>query len=218
MSFDASNVSVGQTAKANQFNRLASAIRDLQGAGVALNFLRIATGGAPVAVAGEATFYFDTTLHRMMVSENGGEYAPLVSDISCKIYNSADLTHTNNGNVQALTFDSESFDEYGMHDPSTNPSRITIPVGYGGRWMFDFTTQFAASATGQRVLSLALNGSILTHPGDDRRPGLSNVYSQSGRMSALLDVVAGDYVEAMAFQDSGGDLLLRANAAFAYRL
>lgn len=54
--------------------------------------------------------------------------------VGCQLYHSAVL-QVNSGALLLQSFDSEVFDTNGFHDPATNNSRVTIPVGYGGRYL-----------------------------------------------------------------------------------
>jgi hypothetical protein len=104
-----------------------------------------------------------------------------------------------------LSFDSENFDTDGFHDNSTNNTRITIPAGKGGKYLFTYLVRFAGNNSGRRDLALQINGTQganlmrVQMPSDS---GLATIYNAS----ALLNLVAGDYVEAVVYQTSGGSL------------
>ena len=70
--------------------------------------------------------------------------------LGCSAYNDGtqsipDITDT------AVTFNSEDWDNAGMHSTSVNTSRFTVPVGFAGRWSFDYGASFVANATGVRT-------------------------------------------------------------------
>jgi hypothetical protein len=101
-----------------------------------------------------------------------------------------------------LTFNSESFDTDGFHSTSTNTSRITIPSGKGGKYLFVATIIFASNSTGRRALKFLKNGADYYEMIED--DASSGEFACSA--SLILNLVATDYVELVASQNSGGNL------------
>ena len=102
---------------------------------------------------------------------------------------------------------SEEYDTDGIHDLVANPSRFTIPAGMGGRWRFNAVIEFAGNSSGQRILGWNKNGTFLGNRYIDCRPTLTTAaYGPILSTSVDLLLAAGDYIEAQAFQDSGGSL------------
>jgi hypothetical protein len=98
-----------------------------------------------------------------------------------------------------VSFDTESFDEGGFFSLS-NPTRLTAPED--GRYLVGYQIEFEANTTGSRHARIRLNGSIyVAYEWFDPQ-------ALSPRMngSVLIEMPAGDYVELVVFQDSGGDL------------
>jgi len=134
---------------------------------------------------------------------NDVSYAPAV-----RVFNNANISITASGVAQALTFNSERFDQAGnaadtMHDTSTNTGRLTCR--YAGVYWVRGNAEFAANATGMRRLGIRLNGA-----GNDYAR-----YSQGNQgagnavpiqVDSLMLLAVNDYVELMATQDSGGAL------------
>ena len=108
------------------------------------------------------------------------------------------------GSNTLLTWNSENVDTDSMHDNSTNPSRLTIPTGFLGRWRFDIGVTFAAAANGTRAAWITVNGAG-TRYGQPEVPG-SSVASAGLYISRELVLAVGDYVEVYCYQDSGGAL------------
>jgi hypothetical protein len=104
--------------------------------------------------------------------------------------------------LTALTFNTELTDVYGMHSTSSNPGRLTCQVA--GNYLIGGCVQFGMHATGRRYLAVRLNGSWTLQ--------LVQVAAVSSAFGVVLSVetfyplAAGDYVELMAYQDSGGSL------------
>lgn len=89
------------------------------------------------------------------------------------------------------------------HDVVTNPSRLTIPAGLGGKYFIWGNVQWAGNVTGIRQLHLRKNGILFI---------ASNVISNGGT-SVLnqitdcdIDLAVGDYVEMIVWQNSGNTL------------
>lgn len=113
------------------------------------------------------------------------------------------------GAFTSLTFDAESVDQGNgsaatQHDTVTNNSRFT--ANWAGWYQVAAACGFAASATGRRGMRLAVNGTAVNG---------SSVMIQASAASTinvtagneLVFLAVGDYVEAQAFQDTGGALL-----------
>lgn len=103
----------------------------------------------------------------------------------------------------ALAFDTETYDVGGCHDPAVNNSRITCPAAGAGLWTFSTGAEIAANAAGRRELSLRINGAL--YIATTRVPPTA---ADATRLAVSTEyrMVAGDYVEAVIFQSSGGNL------------
>lgn len=105
----------------------------------------------------------------------------------------------------ALLFQSEDEDSHAMHDNSTNPSRLTVPVGWDGVWGVSGSVMFATNGTGGRLATLRKNGTGLLGVCTGAAAG-ATVQAGATTGTRLLRLVAGDYIECMGFQSSGGAL------------
>lgn len=128
--------------------------------------------------------------------------------VGCSLYKSTIQTLTNNTNT-AITWDSENFDSDGFHDNATNNTRITIPAGKAGKYLFTGLESFPANATGGRVVFIFKNGSYVGIP--FTLNGVAVEYRIS--WSWMLDLIVGDYVEFYALQVSGGNLNFQGTTA-----
>jgi len=129
------------------------------------------------------------------------------SFVGCALVN--DATQTISHNTQtALVFTSETIDTDGFHSNSTNTSRITIPTGKAGKYLF--TLQINARVMSSLLgASLWKNGSIVTR---------SNMITESAtatfQFSAttqVLDLAVADYIEGFIYQASGSNLTIGVN-------
>lgn len=109
----------------------------------------------------------------------------------------ATATHT------ALAFNAESFDSDALHDNATNNSRLTIPTGKGGKWLFSGGAEFAANATGYRQITLKKNGTTFLTVSNQVA---TSVFDQELLVVDVLSVAAADYMELHAYQTSGANL------------
>lgn len=104
-----------------------------------------------------------------------------------------------------VDLDTEDYDHGNLYDPSgANPTRITI--GEDGTYEVGCSTNWQSNSTGYRFAGVFPNG-LADAIASDRRPGL-NQSEQSP--SNRVELVAGDYVEMIVSQTSGGALNLRA--------
>ena len=118
--------------------------------------------------------------------------------VGCRLTKSADQT-ISNATFTAISFNGEDFDTDGFHDNATNNSRITIPSGKGGKYLFTVSGYWADNATGTRTVALYKNGVLI--------PKARSIWRrESLALSAVLSLIATDYIELFVYQDSGGNL------------
>jgi hypothetical protein len=115
-----------------------------------------------------------------------------------------------NATSTAVTFDVEDFDTDAYHSTSTNTSRITIPSGKGGKYLFTVTGNFDASSTGQRLFVLYKNGAVHKYL---ERAGASAVFVYQATSGVIAEAVATDYFEFFVYQNSSGSLNLNGGSA-----
>jgi len=111
-----------------------------------------------------------------------------------------------NNQATVLTFDTEDFDtgtSPGLHDPTSN-TRLTAPIS--GVYQIDAGLGWASNPTGNRLFGLKLNGAALCcHLAESRMQAPSTSEARQN-VSDLVKLSAGDFVEAVALQTSGGNL------------
>lgn len=168
-------------------------------------------GSAPTTPASTKwRLYFKTT--GLFVREDTGtEVGPLAAAtagttfVGARAYSSA-TQNISTATATAVTFGSEEYDTDTIHDTSSNTSRFTVPSGKDGKWSFNGTAFFQANATGYRYAYLRKNGTT-----EIRGSGMRVLSPGSGggitcAASAVVDLVATDYVELMVEQNSGSTL------------
>ena len=112
-----------------------------------------------------------------------------------------------------ITYDSEVYDTDAFHSTTTNTSRITIPTGKGGKYQVFANIIFSGNTTGNRSVSLLVNGAE-TFRAYGTRPDAT---SASNYLLQTTDTFnAGDYLEIRIFQGSGGSLTALFNGYYNY--
>ena len=149
---------------------------------------------------------------RLTVIEQGIHEVSLAPSV--RVYHNATQLITNNTET-AVAFNSELWDTAAgvadtMHDTATNNSRLTCR--YAGKYLVEGSIEFAANATGQRYGAIRKNAGAGTYQILDRRLPHSSVAVQL-IPHALVDLAVNDFVELIAFQDSGAGLNIAASSA-----
>jgi len=124
----------------------------------------------------------------------------------CRVYSSVQQNFTANA-WTTMSWDSESFDTDNMHDPATNPSRLTIRTA--GWYEFVLTAYIAGAVGYQRVGRIIRNGAAagpeILGIGQGAFTGygtaMSTSYDVRVQATALWYMNPGDYVEAQFFSD-----------------
>ena len=112
---------------------------------------------------------------------------------------------TNNGGTfsytssvaTALPFPTENFDTNSFHDTSTNTTRLTIPTGGGGKYLFTGTGIFIGTVPSYAWIMVYKNGAVISDGiayGGRIGAIIGNANAPVGG-SVVLSAVAGDYFE-----------------------
>jgi hypothetical protein len=105
-----------------------------------------------------------------------------------------------NGAATAVLLDTEQVDTDGIHSTAVNTSRMTIVTP--GRYRCIAQASFTSNATGRREVQLTRNGSLIAI---QRLPTVSGSNTNIQVTNEIL-CVAGDYIEMVVEQNSGGAL------------
>ena len=132
------------------------------------------------------------------------------SFVGCNIYRTTGNQTISDSTATAIDFNAESFDTDTFHDNVTNPSRVTIPAGKGGKYLFTAWANFVGNGTGYRNMDLFINGTTLTGSSSGGWKPDAVGYTM-GNIAVILNLVATDYVEVFVTQTSGGNLALVGN-------
>lgn len=169
-------------------------------------------GGVPVwmpggieSIVGGTGISVDTTdPYNPVVSATGGGGGGAF--IGAKVARTAAQALTNNVNTAVSFTAADVYDTNGIHNPATNPSRLTIPSGMAGSWRISYSVEFASNSSGLRSTFLSVNGTPMVPDGNMRVSAVGG--GESVRLTASIDLLlsAADYVEVFVRQTSGGTL------------
>jgi hypothetical protein len=121
--------------------------------------------------------------------------------IGARVYNNANLSIANTTDT-ALTFNSERFDTDSIHSTSSNTSRLTCQTP--GVYLIHADVSFAINASGLRFVYLRLNGTTII--AESSMMPISTGARSHMVVTTLYELDAGDYVEVLVYQTSGGSL------------
>lgn len=99
--------------------------------------------------------------------------------------------------VFTVTFTSalnELWDPNNMHSTSSNPTRITVPTGWGGKQVVMLDARFSSDPGGRRLYNLVMNGATSVASDDTGDTGAGSGDSHKS-IVVTLSAAAGDYFE-----------------------
>lgn len=130
---------------------------------------------------------------------------------SVRAYNNANISIAT-ATLTPVTLNSERFDNAAVHSTSVNTSRLTVPTGGGGKYLFGASWAWALSAAGTyREARVYVNGATEIAQ-LDLQPSAS--HASSGIITSVYALSAADYMELQVIQDSGGALNITNNGNF----
>lgn len=103
----------------------------------------------------------------------------------------------------AIIFNGETYDVNGIHNTGVNPTRMTIPSGSAGVYVFTAQVTFDNNVTGRREVAIYKNGSKL---GETKLFGNDAAQDTVLQVQAQDEAAAADYYEVFVVQTSGGAL------------
>lgn len=108
------------------------------------------------------------------------------------------------GALTPLTYDTVSFNVGALYSTSST-DRLTAPVA--GKYLMIATARWDNNTAGRRLLFFQLNGSNANQLARDSvSPNNSSTFGPEQNVETVYQLAAGDYVQVIAYQDSGSTL------------
>ena len=129
--------------------------------------------------------------------------------VGCRLARASVLSIPNNSTTATVTFAAadEAIDTNAFHDSTTNTDRITVPTGYGGKYLITGYVRFAANATGQRLATIKrTSGATTTDIAEATSFTQNGLFATSLSMSTIISLAVGDYLRIFTLQNSGAAL------------
>lgn len=163
---------------------------------VAGDYFEVHVGASAHTIYGNATANESISRFQCVKLDSG----KVGGGIGCSV--AASGVALNNGSYTYMAFSgADVFDTDGFHDPSTNNTRLTIPVGLGGKYLLSVQTAISANSATDRRIGYRISGGtdIITE---------RQLYSAGGSatwqgFSKVLDLTAGQYVEVFTYVNAG---------------
>lgn len=122
----------------------------------------------------------------------------------CKLKRTSAQAISSGGSGAAISFPESSAEWNALFHSDDVPTRITVPSGYGGVYAVQASVEYEANATGRRVTSLRLNDTTVMAKDMATYSSASDAYVAN--LSCLLSLSPTDFLELVAYQDSGSSL------------
>ena len=166
-----------------------------------------AAGSGFLWAAEDGTLWFRWTPDGVTITDSQvGSGSSSVTFQGARVYRTAAQSISDSTDT-AVTFptasSSEPYDTDTFHDGASNTSRMTIPED--GKYHIDAGVEWQSNATGVRAMWLAKNGAATEYAKDRELNPTAGAQAHT-QLSTDLDLVAGDYLEVMVRQNSGGAL------------
>lgn len=118
----------------------------------------------------------------------------------CKVKRTTNQSFTNN-DIDNIIWNSQVYDTDNLWDPG-NPDRLVIPANGDGLWRFNTAVQWDNGGSGARNFAITKNDVIIS---------AYNSYGETnwlagGSLTVEEEVVAGDLIRVMGYQNSAGIL------------
>ena len=159
----------------------------------------------PIGTTGQV-LTADTTVspYKVKWASAGGGFP---THVGCLTYKTGSQS-LSNANQTYISFDAEVYDTDAIHNNSTNNGRLTVPTGNGGYWfIYALGSYDTSTGGGNRMNSFIVNRT--TEFGTYAVLNPANAAQRQEVLSfAVRNLSAGDYVELLCAQYSGGTINL----------
>jgi hypothetical protein len=115
-----------------------------------------------------------------------------------------------NSTFTILTFENERFDNQNLHSSTSSTSKLIIPSGMGGTYLFGAVGNWSANPGTSNQQRILIGGTLIVALSSMAAAGV-------GTLTSSYRLSAGEYIEAQVFQNSGGTInMLPSTATVAY--
>lgn len=163
--------------------------------------------------AGSGAVLYWCTDHEKFYRDSGSSWADLadlsgigggVTFAGVHAVKTASFPTLTTGVAATLAFDgTDVYDTDAYHDPASNNTRLTVPSGKDGKYIPWAKVEFATNGTSYRRLHLMKNGSLIHLTTAMAHASVGTIMTVTWMPVTL---VATDYLELQALQNSGGNL------------
>ena len=156
-----------------------------------------------------------TDIVRLVTRDGGTTWYGAVVAITqqaCRLFKSAAQSIGSGAAYTDLTFNSETFDQGGLHDTGANTERITIAIP--GLYLLYGQVEWAANATGLRSIVIEKNDDGASVGTSFMEPPQTLAFTQN--VQTLAVAVKNDYFKLLVAQISGGALNVNPGTASTY--
>ena len=192
-----SRATINQQLPQNMLALFNAIVGDVQATGEVIPQIKVGTNAARPAAGNSGRPYYATDDPKCIYIDDGTNWQIAGGAVPhCRVTNSGSVT-IGYDSTQAVAFNTERWDNDGMHDNVTNNTRITInkaglyDVGGCGAW--------ADVAGGIRQLGIRLNGTTQLVVNNLPIPAANGVPVQN--LSCHYRFAAADYIEMTAYQN-----------------
>jgi hypothetical protein len=135
--------------------------------------------------------------------------------VGCQAINdNFSVSYTQYANLAIPFASADKFDTNGFHDPSTNNTRITIPTGYSGKYLFTFTGFLGAQNTYANAQPYINGAAYKDYYSFQFYTSFSGTANGRFASTVLMNLNAGDYVEVYYSGDKTTGTISGAYATF----
>ncbi len=135
--------------------------------------------------------------------------------VGCQaVANNFSFSYTQYAEVKIPFATADAFDTDGFHDPATNNTRITIPAGKGGKYLFTASGFFSTQNTYANMRPLKNNASVRDYYTFQFITSFTGTQNGQFNGSCVIEMAAGDYLEVGYSSDKTTGTISGAYATF----
>jgi hypothetical protein len=151
--------------------------------------------------AADGSIAYQTDRNRIW-QRMGGAWKLIAGALPWVVLSRSALLALPSGALTAVPWTSETWDTDNLHTANAT-AIIVCPPDLAGVWQFSYSMDFSPAAAGYRYTWLSPNGNSGIRYGAMGFPAVDNTHGPMANGTAVVNLVANDYMELMLLQDSG---------------